>query len=625
MQRRFALLVLLALLGAVAAGASCSATSSSGTFTGSGATGNASGSASGGSTTGHTGMGGGLTLGTGGLGTTCNTHCSADLHDILDCNNNVVMMCPPDQGCGAMGCVPACQSAQENKSTIGCDYYSVDPDIISEAAGACFAAFIANTWDAPVTIQVERAGVMLDATKFSYIPTGTGQSITYNLVPATGIPPGQVAIVFLGASPGVSIGACPTGVTVGYPMDPSVAGTGIGDAFHITTSAPVVAYDIFPYGGGQAAATSATLLIPTTAWDTNYIAVDAYAQSVVAASAGAQPSIDIVASKDGTTVTILPVVAIVGGSGVQPAAANTPTTYNLNKGQYLQLSQPAELTGSVIQSNYPVGHWGGASCLNIPTTAVACDSAHQQIPPIKALGHEYVAVRYRNRFDGMEETVPWRMVGAVDGTVLTYDPMPPPSGAPVSLKQGQLVEFDTNGPFSVKSQDDMHPFYMSAHMTGCSVTDPAEDDCRGDPEFVNIIPPQQYLAQYTFFTDPTYPETNLVVIRSKDTAGFHDVKLDCAGTLTGWMPLGSAGNYEYTRIDLVRYNFMGQNGCDNGRHQIQSDAPFGLTVWGWGSAATMGCFGGFCGGFYSQAVSYAYPAGASVQPINTVIVPPMAH
>ena len=47
---------------------------------------------------------------------------------------------------------------------------------------------------------------------------------------------------------------------------------------------------------------------------------------------------------------------------------------------------------------------------------------HQQIPPVKALGHEYVAVRYRNRLSTLDEAPPWRIVGAVDGTTLTYDP-----------------------------------------------------------------------------------------------------------------------------------------------------------------------------------------------------------
>src|SRR5579864_2751579 len=57
----------------------------------------------------------------------CAYHCSADLHQVLDCNNTVVTTCPPDQGCGGTGCVAACDAANANKSTIGCDYYSVDP------------------------------------------------------------------------------------------------------------------------------------------------------------------------------------------------------------------------------------------------------------------------------------------------------------------------------------------------------------------------------------------------------------------------------------------------------------------------------------------------------------------
>src|SRR5580698_5603062 len=85
----------------------------------------------------------------------CGEHCSADLHDVLDCNDNVVMTCPMNQGCGANGaCVSACESATENKSTIGCDYYSVDPGTDGEANGSCFAAYIANTWGSPVTITL---------------------------------------------------------------------------------------------------------------------------------------------------------------------------------------------------------------------------------------------------------------------------------------------------------------------------------------------------------------------------------------------------------------------------------------------------------------------------------------
>ncbi len=557
-----------------------------------------------------------LGFGDGGAdGSSCAVHCSSDLHEVIDCNNNVVTTCPADQGCANGGCVAACDSANANKSTIGCDYYSVDPDIIAAARGDCFAAYIANTWTSPITINVDRGGQNLNVASFARVPSGTGKNITYAPLSGGQLQPGQVAILFLAqdSTAGGTV-TCPAGVTPAVAADGSAHGTAMGEAFHIATSAPVVAYDIFPYGGGSAAATSATLLLPTSSWDTNYIAVNAFAQSIIAKSAGAQPSLDIVAQEDGTMVTILPIAAITGGAGIAPSAANVPHVYPLNKGQVLQLSQDAELTGSPIQSNLPIAVWGAASCLNIDVNTAACDSAHQQLPPVKALGSEYVAVRYRNRGDnGPEEAPPWRLVGAVDGTTLTYEPSTP-AGAPTALAKGQLAQFNAAGPFVVKSQDAQHPFYASGHMSGCE-TYFTLGDCRGDPEYVNVVPAAQYLSSYVFFTDPTYPETNLVVVRPKASDGtFKDVNLDCAGNLTGWQPADSSGKYQYTRIDLVRHDFAPQNGCDNGRHLMKSDAPFGLTVWGWGTAESLSLF--------SQAVSYAYPAGMSVAPINTVVVPP---
>ena len=80
-----------------------------------------------------------------GDGSNCETQCSADLHSVVDCDGNVVETCPPGTGCGANGCVAPCQAAQDNQSSIGCDYYAVDPEIISAGFGACYAAFIANT------------------------------------------------------------------------------------------------------------------------------------------------------------------------------------------------------------------------------------------------------------------------------------------------------------------------------------------------------------------------------------------------------------------------------------------------------------------------------------------------
>lgn len=161
----------------------------------------------------------------------------------------------------------------------------------------------------------------------------------------------------------------------------------------------------------------------------------------------------------------------------------------------------------------------------------------------------------------------------------------------------------------VESQDEDHPFLLFAHMVGVNYTSVPNN--AGDPDSVLGVPPEQYLSHYVFFTDPTYPETNLVVVRTKVGGTFADVVLDCAGPLTGWTALD---DYEWTRADLVTGNFENVGSCAAGRHVIDSENPFGLWVWGWGSSLTEA---------QTVSVSYGYPGGMNVKPINPVIVPPV--
>jgi hypothetical protein len=559
------------------------------------------------------GMGGGnLNLGgTGGgvddCATTCCLTCSTDLEKVIDCNGEVVTTCANDQACAAGTCITdTCLAAETSKSSYGCDYWPLEPDLVGIAAGGCFAAFIANTWTVPVHIEVDYDGQSLPVGNFARIPQGQGPSITYAPYDAAaGLAPGEVAILFLSRETGGNLIDCPAPAAVTF--DASVHGTGRGKAFHVTTDRPVIAYQILPYGGGDSLATSATLLLPTSAWDTNYVAANAYQQGAIDIL---NPSLAILAYQDNTTVTILPKTAIEGNTNVAASPANTPVTYTLAKGEYVQFTQAEELTGSPIQANNPIAVIGGSTCMSIPVDGYACDGAHQQLPPIKALGSEYVALRYRGRNGGTNESVPWRLVGAVDGTQLTWTPAPP-AGAPTTIDRGTVAEFDDTGPFIVKSQDAQHPFYVAAYMTSADEVVPGVGE--GDPEWVNVIPPAQYLDSYVFFTDPTYSETSLNVIRRPDKNGqFADVTLDCAGVLGNWTPLGP---YEWTRVDLVTGNFESVNGCSNGRHEMKSDLPFGLTVWGWGSLASTS--------LNTTYVSYAYPAGAGFQPINGVVVPPV--
>ncbi|HEY8378957.1 MAG TPA: IgGFc-binding protein, partial [Nannocystis sp.] len=486
----------------------------------------------------------------------------------------------------------------------GCEFWAVKTHLTKPAS--CFAAFIANTWDEPVHIEVEYDGQELDVGQFVKIPVGQGKNLTYGPYdPVAGLPPGQVAIAFLSRGPAVNQYDCPP-----CPVAPAIAeevevvDTGRGRGFRISTDRPVAAYQMLPYGSGDAAITSATLLLPTSVWDTNYVVINAYKQSALLAPA-AKPLWAVIAAEDDTQITLDPKVAVEGGPGVSGGPAEVPIVYTLNRGGTIQFAQAAELTGSPLAANKPVGVFGGANCFNVPIDADYCDGANQQIPPIKALGSTYVAVRYKNR-TMTNESPPWRLVGAVDGTLLTWSPAKP-SGAPDTLSLGQVVEFNDPGPFVVRSQDSEHPFYLAAYMTGGKAYGE-----RGDPEFVNVVPSEQYLDRYVFFTDPTYSETSLVVVRRKVDGSFADVNLGCAGTLGGWTAIDA--DHEYTRVDLVTGNFQGVGGCANGRHEISSLYPIGVTVWGWGGPESVD--------FYTRNVSYAYPAGAAIRPLNDVQIIP---
>jgi hypothetical protein len=401
------------------------------------------------------------------------------------------------------------------------------------------------------------------------------------------------------------IATCPmpsaveTGGAVGSSSTPETW-TGIGKTFRIASDVPVIAYQMLPFGAGKDDHNAgATLLLPTSAWDTNYIAVNAYKD--FSYGIFAHPSMNILAKADGTRVTLLPVAAVEGGGGIPAGAAGKPLNFTLNRGEQAQIHQAAELTGSVLQSDKPIGFIAGHPSLDIPggdTFQGDADHGEQIIPPVRELGSEYVGVMHEPR---ASEPAVWRIIGAVSGTVLTWSS---DVGGPATLEQGAIGQFITENPFVVKSQDDQHPFILLQMMAGSGWQADLAD--RGGPDVVYTVPPQQYLSHYAIFTDPTYLNTHLVIVRAKKDGAFADVKLDCAGALSGWQPVG---DYEWLRIRLNQgdpYPWgapVGVGGCDTGRHELTSDAPFSVTVWGW-----------------ADTISYGYPGGMGTAPINDVVI-----
>jgi hypothetical protein len=529
--------------------------------------------------------------------------CSADLRYVVDANGTVVDECWPDYGCFEGQCIDPCTAAAGSQGNVGCDFTVATPHFYVGIAPPCFAVFLANNWPKPVAITVERGGQTYDVSAWGKIAGPLPNEGTWAAIPPTGLPEGEVAVLFLSHDPSSSNGGnpltCPVPPAITQGGGSAVAGSNVGQAWRITTDIPVSAYDILPYGGADSYLPSAELILPTSAWGTNYIAVTPQPSS-------GPPWGQLTAHQDTTQIQILPTVNLPAAGAVPAAPAGQTTTFNLNAGEYVQwqLTQGQDMSGSVIQADKPVVFTGGDAyiCYGSATSSGGgCDSAHQMIPPLSAMASEYAPAPYAPR-GSVPESIVYRLVGVVDGTQLTYDPAVP---GPPTLDSGQVAQFETVGPFTVTSQDEDHPFYVGQLMAGCHTTGNAGN--LGDEEYVNVLPPAQFLRKYVFFTDPTYPTTNLAVVRVNNGDGFHDVTVDCLGALTGWVPVGTSGKYEVTTADLIRGG-TGVNGCTNGPHVATSDGQFGMTVWGLD--------------WYS---SYAYPAGGSVATINTVVVPPVPN
>ncbi len=525
--------------------------------------------------------------------------CARDLRTVVDgCDESRVLAeCGADQGCSDGKCIPACDITG---STMGCEFVAVPPAPQQDSAGSCFAAIVTNTWETPARVEAEFEGKALDLQTSARILRAEGGAVSYG--PFSGeLQPGEAAVLFLTATvvPFQDMNvACPLGIKPAHE-NTAQGGTWRGSAIRIKTTAPVSAYSIYPFGGAKSFIPSATLLLPISAWKTGYVVTNP-AEKMIRSGIPAYATTQIVAAEDDTEVVIVGSQHIERGRDVEGASRGVPTTYRLRRGEQIQFEQEHELTGTRISANKKIGVWSGHACMDAPTGYCCCDSAQLQLFPVAAMGSEYAVVPYLARAgEEVGEDYLFRITGTVDGTVLTYEPKAP-EGAPTTIGAGESVPVKSRGPFVVRSQDAEHPIAVYAFMTG-----PIDGSGEGDPEFTSVVPTEQYLGRYVFFIDPTYRDSQLVVVRSRvEGQGFEPVILDCAGPLDGWQPLGTSGKHEYTRMRLTK-NFepqtVGTGKCGAGRHVLESRGPTAVTVWGTDNWA-----------------SYAYPGGAASRSLNQI-------
>jgi IgGFc binding protein len=533
--------------------------------------------------------------------------CSRDLRSVVDAcdESRVVTECSAGEGCSGTTCVPACDAAAANGSSLGCEFATLVPSRFTEGGGSCFAAFLANSWSTPIGIDAEYAGAAIDLAASVRIVRTVGDKVTYE--PFNGeVAPGDVAVVFLAQSPtatGEKWIACPEGVTPAVLKDTGIVGTARGSSFRIKTTAPVSAYSIWPFGGAASHMSTATLLLPVSSWKNDYVVTTAWERVV---QFDAKPTVQIVAAEDDTEVTLIGSVPVKAGRDVESAEKGVPHRYKLSRGEVLQFAQRDDLIGSRVVADKSIAVFGGHECLRVPQHIIACDSGQLQLLPVRSWGREHAVVPHLTRLvSGFPEKVFFRVVAAVDGTVLTYDPVKPDEASP-TLAAGGSTLFMTDKPFVVTSQDAEHPIAVYAYMTGSQFDEMRLSD--GDPEFTYVVPVEQFLDRYTLYVEPIYRNSHLVVVRARpEGKDFEPVVLDCGGTLEGWQPVGSQGKYEYVHVPLTSFSLnqkVGDGMCGPGRRELNSRGPFGVAVWG-----------------TDYAVSYAYPGGSAIRTLNSLEPP----
>jgi hypothetical protein len=334
----------------------------------------------------------------------------------------------------------------------------------------------------------------------------------------------------------------PSTVCLGSPG--SVENKGI----RVTATDPISVYGL----NHSAATTDAYLALPVTALGLDYRIL-----TFKVTLSGAATNLAVVATQDGTVVSIF------------NHQTNSNTNVNLNQGETYLVEAAAlnqDLTGSRVQSNFPVGVFGSVKCVNLPTASCpACDHIVEMMWPYYSWGKNFVTVPLAGR-DNSGDT--FRMVAAEDGTDISVN------GTVVStINTGDYYETNLSGNNSfTTSKAVLLAQYAKGMMCSGNTT--------GDP-FMMIIPPQeQFLTNYTVVNTAGGFLTHFVNVVAPDYA---------LGTI--YQDGVLIPNAAFTQIGTT--NFYGaQRSVVAGSHTFTSTFPFGVFVYGWGNADSYGYPGG---------------------------------
>ncbi|MBX3275625.1 MAG: PKD domain-containing protein, partial [Sandaracinaceae bacterium] len=397
---------------------------------------------------------------------------------------------------------------------------------------------------------------------------------------------GRTANVFVGES-GIGMLELPLDV----PGRGAVRATStvLDDSIHITSDRVVCVHELsFIKNGAEG-----FLALPTSTLGTDYVvgAAPGYVQSSFVRWVG---QFVVVATEDGTDVTLVPSYWIEAGPIGLVSGPGVPRTVRLNRGQVVQIraftNPPGptdtfyDLTGTTVTSTAPVAVISGHMCGYVPSGTQACNTLLEQIPPTEVLGTEYLLTPFARRTSGYFA----RAVATRDGTEVRLD-----GSLVATLARGQVHDIDVPTQ-TAHALTTSHPALVYQLAKGIAAEAPGS--VTGDPVMLLAVPPEQFDNGATVATVPSrefsyfdggrtvrgtwaYEHFLNLVVPLAEAGG---VRVDGAPVVAPFAPIGSSG-WVYAQVPVG-------DGVHRVTH-VSPAVPVGVSIYGW-----------------ADADGYAYPA-----------------
>lgn len=461
-------------------------------------------------------------------------------------------VCMGNEECSPTGhCEDPCSPAKLGRSYQGCEYYPTVTANMVDSGTFHYSVAVSNTSNKPTTVTVTKGAATI-----------TTVDVAANSVQIINLP---WESTLKGPS---SLFATP------MPSSSLVA----QGAYRLTTTRPVTVYQYSPLeytiGGAYSYTNDASLLLPVNVWSGNYRVMARHHW------AGTSGFLTVTASQDNTTVNVQkgPKSGIVK-AGIPGIGTDGNGSVVLNRGDVFQLvtdgggdlSDPNDVTGTLVTADKPVQALGGHQCTNVPDSTGYCDHLEESMFPIESTATEYLISTPLIQV-GVPKASIVRIMAIDPNVTLSYDP--PQGGAPGSLGAGgDWQEFQTSGNFKITASGRV---LVGQYMLGQDAGGGS-----GDPALSLAVATFQYRTDYLFHA-PTNYDLNFVTITAPANA---NVTLD-GSPVSGFTAIGGSG-YGYLNVALPNSN--------GGNHNVSSDQPVGITVYG-----------------YGQYTSYWYPGGLNL-------------